>query len=186
MVGYAPMSRGRLSFPGPTNIRKTQRLWIEKREQQEFAIGKGRSVLLSLRNTVAANIYNLFHQQIVEKEFSHSTFNCHAAAAIAFGESKKIEWAAAHYRGELMSVEEALAELILPCGMQIHDSDECREVVHSAVLLGAASDGTPLAFHKDGNLPMEFCNVHEIVAWYRTLHRYYGPITFYAPEPRVT
>lgn len=68
--------------------------------------------------------------------------------------------------------------------MQIHDSNEFRFVVHSAVLLGTATDGSPLAFHKDGKLPMEFRNVHDIITMYRTHHRFYSPLTFYEPEPK--
>lgn len=177
-----PVPRKRLHSPGPANLHKSQRLWMEPKGCQEFAIGKGRSVLLSLRHAVAANIYNLLHQQTVEKKFSHSTFNCHAATAIALGESKKIAWESAQYRGQPMYVEEALEELPLPCGMQIHDSKEFRTVLHSAVLLGKSSRGEALAFHKNGHLPMELCPVYDIIATYRQ-HYFACPLTFYAPEP---
>lgn len=183
VVGCPPLTR-RLHSPGQIGLRKSQRFWMEPLGRQEFAIGKGTDVLLSLRCAVAANIYNLLHRNIVRKTVRDEDFNCHTAAAIALGENKKIAWGSAQYRGQPMYIEEALEELPLPCGMQIHDSDECREVVHSAVLLGTAIDGSPLAFHKNGSLPIEFCDVHEIVACYRTFHHYYGPLTFYEPEPK--
>lgn len=179
------MVRGRLYPPTVLeNLSNGQDFWMEPRGRQEFAIGKGKDALLSLRCAIAANIYNLLHRSIVKKTLRNEDFNCHATAAIALGERKKITWGSARYRGEPMYVEEALEELPLPCGMQIHDSHECREVVHSAVLLGTAVDGTPLAFHKDSSLPMEFCDVHEIIAWYRTFHHFYGPLTFYEPETK--
>lgn len=181
MIGYAPMSRRRLHSPGPLDIRERQRFWMEQRGRQEFAIGKGRDILLSLRCAVAANIYNLLHRNIVKKTVRDEDFNCHAAAAIALGESKKIAWASTEYRGESMYIEEALEELPLPCGMQIHDSHEYRAILHSAVLLGTATDGIPLAFHKDGLLPMELCPIADLLATYRT-HFYAGPLTFYEPE----
>lgn len=184
MFVYVTLSRRRLHSPGPTDLRESQRFWMEPQGRQEFVIGKERNVLLSLRCAVAANIYNLLHRNIVRQTVRDEDFNCHTAVAIALGESKKITWGSAQYRGEPMYVEEALEELPLPCGMQIHDSDECREVVHSAVLLGTAVDNTPLAFHKNGSLPMEFCNVHDIITMYRTYHHYYGPLTFYEPETK--
>lgn len=178
------MSRRRLHSPGPLGLRESKRFWMEPTGRQEFAIGKGRDILLSLRCAIAANIYNLLHRNIVKKTVRDGDFNCYTAAAIALGESKKITWGSAQYRGQPMYIEEALEELSLPCGMQIHDSDECHSVVHSAVLLGTATNGVPLAFHKDGSLPMEFRNVHDIITMYRTYHHFYGPLTFYEPEPK--
>lgn len=177
----SPMSRKRLHSPGPAKLRKSKRFWIEPRGQEEFAIGKGRSVLLSLRHAVAANIYKLLYLRIVEKACWDENFNCHAATAIALGESTEIAWGGADYRGDPMDVEEALAELPLPCGMQIHDSEEFRVVLHSAVLLGKSSRVAALAFHKNGHLPMELCPVSDIIATYRK-HHFTGTLTFYAPR----
>lgn len=146
-------------------------------------MGKGERVLLSLQHRIAKNIYDLLRKKIVKNAFPDDSFNCHAAAAIALGESTKIEWGTADYRGEPMDVEEALTELPLPCGMQIHDSEEFRAVLHSAVLLGRSANGTALAFHKNGHYPMELCPISDIIAAYRK--RFGGtPLTFYEPEPR--
>ncbi len=173
--------RQRLFSPGPTNLRKGKRYWIKPGAQQEFLIGKGRSVLLALRHFAARNIYNLIHRSTVEKSIHRNDFNCHTTAGIVLGERKETEWGSADFRGQLLSVGDALAQFPLPCGMQIHDSPECRVVLHSAVLLGVGRDGLPIAFHKDGNLPMEFRPVGNIIDEYRTCY-YDCLLSFYHPE----
>lgn len=177
------MSYERLYSPGPTDIRKSRRFWIEPGEDQELLIGKGKRILLALRHTIADNIYCLLRKKIVEKAFHDRDLNCHATAAIALDEGATIEWGTTHYRGEHMSIDDALASLPLPCGMQIHASGEFSCVLHSSVLLGPA-DGPALAFHKNGILPMELCPMQNIITDYR---KHYGDVllTFYAARPIV-
>ena len=177
------MLEGRLYSPGPDDVWKRDRLWIEPQNRQEFTIGKGKSVLLTLRSHVARNIYNLLHRKIVDDAFHNKDMNCHAAAAIALGERRKITWSLAHYRGEPMLIEEAIAELPLPCGMQIHNSSKFREILHSAVLLGPTIGGPAIAFHKDGTKPMEICSINAVIAAYDAWSRH-RPLTFYPADPR--
>ncbi len=160
------MSRERLYSPGPTGIRETQRFWIEPGEDQELLIGQGERTLLALRHSIADNIYCLLHQNIIGKAFHDEEFNCHATAAIALGESTEICWGDTKPRGEKMNVQEALATVSLPCGMQIYGY-QWEGILHSAVLLGPSVDATPLAFHKNGAYPMELCPLENILSYYR-------------------
>lgn len=170
------MSHERLYSPGPENIEKTQRLWIEPVDRQEFAIGREGKILLTLRSQVAENIYNLLRRKIVDDAFHDAELNCHATAAIALGESTEIRWGYTKKRGKKTNVQEALTTAAFPCGMQIHNYRGTADILHSAVLLGSSVDMTPLAFHKNGTHPMELCTLADVLSAY---HHNNDNLTFY-------
>lgn len=159
--------RHRLHSPRQRN----RQFWIEPGRQQEFIIGKGRQRLLALRHFIARNIYNLLHRSIVEETLDDAEFNCHSTAGIALGECHVPTWAVASYRGTPLTMEDALATLPLPCGMQIHDSTECQTVLHGAVCLGIGCDGTPIAFQKNGISPMEILPLQDVTDEYRDIYK---------------
>lgn len=170
------MPHRRLYSPGPEGIAKAKRLWIEPLDREEFIVGQAEKILLTLRSHVAQNIYNILRRKIVDDEFHDGDLNCHTTAAIALGEARKISWGSAKPRGKKIDVQEALATVPLPCGMQIHSHSHWEYILHSAILLGPAVDAPPLVFHKNGDDPMELCTLERVLSAYEP-HK--EDLTFY-------
>lgn len=161
------MSSERWTFDHHAGGKKAP-FWLKPGWQSPSLIGKEETELLELRGVFARRLCDLLWD-VRRGKRENADFNCHDAAEHLL-RGVGIGYHADKFgRGILMSVGEALDQLVTPCGIQIYKDD--KTISHSAVLLGGDTDNVPLVLHKPGRFPLQVCTYEEMIDEYR--HNYY-------------
>lgn len=157
-------------------------LEAEKSTGQHFELFDGSHLLANLCGTTASRIRTLFllHNG---GEVNVEGYNCHGLTRYLLQDVPGVSWDRdwEPKRAMEMSLEEAQSTFRFPIGIYVPHFiirtgryKGCTET-HTGLIVGQTVEGTPLAVHKIGEYPLEFCSPETVIAYgHNVLPRFFG------------